>query len=134
VRDRSFLTELLALMLAAALGWPGSGNGFPPKPPVTTGVRCHSTTIRAGTRAVSGQIKPIAEHDASTPRGVLDDDPAILADNSEEWIQGSTGCGLPAVGEFASRLICAKRRMAGAIADPALSQPALIDRLCRYQC
>ncbi len=36
------------------------------------------------------------EHDPLTRPAGLDDDPAIPADSSEEWIEGSTGLSLPA--------------------------------------
>jgi hypothetical protein len=134
VGDRPFLTELLVLSLAAALAWPGLASGAPPSPAYTANVLSQAALNKAGILGKSRQIKPLAERDASTPRGVLDDDPVILADSSEEWIEGSTSFTLPAGGEFISGALPVTTLDVNLIKAPAPPHAALIDLLCTYQC
>ena len=82
----------------------------------------------------SRHVKPLAKRDPSAPGGMLDDDRAILDDNSEEWIQGSAGSGLLAVGKFATHSAYVAKRHAIVIANPILNLPALAHWLCSYQC
>lgn len=93
---RSFLTELLVLLLAAALGWPGWTCGAPSSSSKATSVRSRAVDRQACILGRSRQVKPVPEHDPLTRPAGLDDDPAIPADSSEEWIEGSTGLSLPA--------------------------------------
>jgi hypothetical protein len=134
VRDRSFLTELLVLSLAAALAWPGLASGAPSSASPTANVPSKATVNKAGILGRSRQVKSLAERDPSTPRGMLDDDPAILADNSEEWIEGSISLTLPAGGEFTCGTLPVTTHEVNQIIAPSLHHAAIIDLLCTYRC
>lgn len=134
VGHRSLLTDLVVLSLAAALGWPDPGFGGLSIPPAPTSAGATPMVVGAGIRDRSHPFKPLAKRDPSTSRGVLDDDPAILIDNAEEWIEGSTCPVLPAMEDFTADRFPVAMRLVIMIDDFAPAQPALIDWLHCYQC
>jgi hypothetical protein len=133
VGDRSFLTEIVALFLAISLAWPSSGYtrvGQAPSTsvvPVVTSSEGHSLI-----RARSQGLETVPERHASKLRGVLDDDPAMLSDDSEDWIEDSTGltAAYPAAPAHGSFFMVAS--LLGVNAGPPQTPP--IHLLCRYQC
>jgi hypothetical protein len=134
VGDRSLLTELLILLLAATFTWPCSGYGSPGKPSELASVQSKSQVAHAGVGTQAGEFKPAPERHHSVRRGVLDDDPAILDDNSEDWIEGPAGFALAftaelAHGSFPMTIPCARL-----IAGLAATHAAPIDFSCCYRC
>jgi hypothetical protein len=79
-------------------------------------------------------MRPLAERDPSTPRGALDDDPAILDNNAEEWIQDSGGIPPRPISDLAAGMHSLTTRVAGPSAEQAPTHPALIHWLCSYRC
>lgn len=134
VADCSFLTDFLVLSLAAALCWPGSPRCASSSAAEGTGVGRPASAIQTGIHGRSGPGKPLAKHDSAARRGVLDDDPAILADSSEDCCEGLTAFAVLA----GNGLNCRTSPLATHEADlifPSAPRPAtLIDLLCSYQC
>jgi hypothetical protein len=89
---------------------------------------------KAGILGRTRQVNRLTDSDSATPRGVLDDDPAILADSSEEWIEHSTSIAIPASGEFNCGTLPVTRHQVNLIIAPAPRDATLIDLLCSYQC
>ena len=134
VADRSFLSELLALLLAATLGWPCAGYGSPDKQSETTSGRSETAVAGARVRARCCEYKAVPVRQLTTPRGVLDDDPAILDDDSEDGIEGSSAFVPPSTAELAHGCYPVAVPSARVIGGLAATHAASIDFLCRYQC
>jgi len=78
--------------------------------------------------------KAIPGRHLSTPRAVLDDDPAILCDASEDGIEGFTALASLTTTERAHGSLTAWVPLGGLIAHLGVTHAATIDFLCRYQC
>jgi hypothetical protein len=134
VADRSFLTEILSLLLVAALVWPCSGVTARGKASDSASARFESSVAHAAVKARPHGDKSVPERRFSKFRGILDNDPAILCDDSADWVEGSTGfvAAYPAAPAHGSFSVPAP--VAGMIAGPSPVQAAPIQFLCRYQC
>ena len=133
VGDRSLLTELLAILLVANFVWPCAGYG---SAGISSGpMRGHaeSPVARAGLGVRSRDYKPFPGRRVSTPRGVLDDDPAILYDDSDDWIEGSTRLVPPPVAEAARSSFPVTVLFAGLTASRAAPHTAR-DFLGSFRC
>ncbi len=92
VSDRSFLSRVLAVLLSAALGWPGSG--YPGSireqdPPPVSGVS-YAGMSRAQTSRAFSRRPGLERHQGPVNR-VFDDDPAMLGEDSGEWVGNRAG-------------------------------------------
>jgi hypothetical protein len=86
--------------------------------------------IRAGSQG----FKPVSERHLSKLRGILDDDPAMLPDESEDWVEDFSGlvAAYPAAAAHGSFFMAAPVVVMNAGLAPTPTSP--IDVLCRYQC
>ena len=134
VGDRSLLTELLVLVLAATFAFPCSACGSTSKD--SSAVRVRSQTRPVNGQAADGrdQVKqPLLDRHHSKLRTVLDDDPAILGD-SEDWVEGPTGFA-PQNPDFpAPDPLRVTNQRVGTMACPPHTHARLIQLLCIYQC
>jgi hypothetical protein len=134
VGDRSFLSDLLSLLLVATLVWPCSGYGFPGKPSDVTSARAGIPLAHARVKAQSCEFKASPGRHFSTTRAILDDDPAILCDDTEDAIKGSAALMPSTTTELAYGCFAVTAPLARLIACVASSRAAPIDFLCSYQC
>jgi hypothetical protein len=134
VGDRSFLSNSLALLLVATLIWPCAGYGSLGKPSESTSVRSEAALAHAPVGARSCEFTAIPGRHFSTPRAVLDDDPAILCDDSEDGIEGSAAVVPLSTAELAYGCIAVTAPLARLIARLAAIHARTIDFLCSYQC
>jgi hypothetical protein len=134
VGDRSLLTELLAILLVANFTWPCSGYGSLCTPSGPTHVYSGSSEAHSGVRVRSRDDKPFPERRVSTPRGVLDDDPAILCDDSEDWFEGCTRFVPAPMAELVHSSFVDMIPFAGFFAGRATTHTLPIDFLCSYRC
>ena len=132
--DRSFLSDLLALLLVATLVWPCSGYSSPGKPSDLASARADVPLAHARIKAQSCEFKVSPGRHFSTPRAILDDDPAILCDDSEDGIEGSAAVVPPSTAELAYGCIAVTAPLACLIARLAAIHARPIDFLCSYQC
>jgi hypothetical protein len=135
VGDRSFLTEILALLLAASLAWPNSGYARAGQ--VASSTPFPVIASSAGDplfRARSQGFKPVPERHLLKFRGVLDDDPAMLSDDLEDWIEDFSGlvAAYPATPAHGSFFMANPVVGMNAGLPPTPTSP--IHVLCRYQC
>jgi hypothetical protein len=134
VGDRSFVSSFLSLLLAATLVWPCGGYGSPGKPSESTNDRSEAPGVHVRVQGRSCEFKAVAGRHISTPRAVLDDDPAILGDDSEDGIKGSSTLVPPLKAEFAYGYFAVTAPLARLMAGLAATHAAPIDFLCSYQC
>ena len=135
VGDRSFLTELLVLVLAVTFAFPSSACGSTAKESTAVSARGQTRPVSGHATNVLPQVKqpPVLDRHLSKLRGVLDDDPAIL-DDSEDWVEGPTGFA-PQYPDFpAPVLLRASDQRVGTMACPPHTHARLIQLLCTYQC
>jgi hypothetical protein len=135
VGDRSFLTEILALLLAASLVWPNSGAVRPEQAasciivPTFASFSGHSLI-----RARSQGFNPVSERQALKLRGILDDDPAVPSDESENWIEDFSGLIADCPVASAHGLFFIDTSAAGMNSGLPPIPTSPIHALCRYQC
>jgi hypothetical protein len=134
VGDRSFLSNLLALMLVATLAWPCGGSVAPCKPSDAASVGREVPGVHVPLGGQSCELSAIPGRHVSTPRAILDDDPAILCDDSEDGIEGSAAFVPQCTAELARGCIPVTAPLARSIAGVATIHAAPIDFLCSYQC
>ena len=135
VGDRSFLTEILALFLAAGLAWPSSGCTRSGQAAISTLVPVVASSVgHPLLRARSEGLKPAPERHLSKLGGVLDDDPAMLSDESEDWVEDLSGLvtDYPAAHARASFFMTAP--VVGMNAGFLRTPTSPIHVLCRYKC
>jgi hypothetical protein len=135
VGDRSFLTEILALMLAVSLVWPNAGSTRSDQP---TSSKCQLIGERSlGNPLIRSQaqaFKPAPERQLFKHRGVLDDDPAVLADESEDWIEDFSSFAAAYSSAPAPGLVFMVTPVVGINAGSPPNAMSLIHALCRYRC
>jgi hypothetical protein len=135
VGDRSFLTEILAVLLAASVAWPSLG--YTRTCQSTSSVVVPVVASSAGHplfRARSQGFKAVPERHPLKLRGVLDDDPAMVCDESEDWMEvfSCLVAAYPAAPAHASFFMPTPVVGMNAGFPPTPTSP--IHVLCRYQC
>ena len=102
VGDRSFCRRVLVVLLSALLGWPEWGSSLSTKEPGSMrvpggyqvgGLKTKSPRAFNRHPGVRGHQRPV--------NGVLDNDPAILVEDSEDWIEDRAGSVLIVVSDSA---------------------------------
>jgi hypothetical protein len=132
VGDRSLLTEIVALLVAASIAWPGSGYTCARQAASATIVPVVASTVgHPLMRARNQGFKAVPERHLSKLGGVLDDDPAMLSD---DWIEDLTGllAACPAAHAQGTFSMAAAVVAMNAGLPPTPRSP--IHVLCRYQC
>jgi hypothetical protein len=135
VVDRSYFTEILALLLAASVGWPNSGFTRTGQAAISTTSSVIESHLGAALFLAPNQgFKPVPERHLLKQRRVLDDDPAMLSDDLEDWIEDSNGLvaaypAAPAHGSFFTATLAVGMN---AGVPPASTAPRQM--FCRYQC
>jgi hypothetical protein len=89
VGDRSFWRRVLAVILSTLLGWPGWRSSMSTEEPRSTAVQggSHIGVLKTKTSREFSRRAGLVGHQHPVG-GVLDDDPAILPEDSEDWIEG----------------------------------------------
>jgi hypothetical protein len=135
VGDRSFLTEILALFLAAGLAWPGTGCTRSGQAAISSLVPVVASSVgHPLLRARSQGFKPAPERHMSKLRGVLDDDPAMLSDESEDWVEDFSGLVADYPADHAHGSFYLAVPVVGMNAGFPPTPTSQIHVLCRYQC
>ena len=133
--DRSYFTEILALVLAASVAWPNSGFTRTGQAAISiTSSVIESHLGDALFQAPNQGFKAVPERPLLKQRRVLDDDPAMLSDDSEDWIEDSNSLvaaypAAPAHGSFFTATLAVGMN---AGVPPASTAPRQM--FCRYQC
>ncbi len=135
VADRSFLTDLLVLVLAATFVCPCSLYGSAGKPSDSTIAGREGRPDNArGMRASNHACQPAPDRHASKLRGVLDDDPAIVRDDSEDWLEGPTGFAPQYMAPPCAGFLPVIDQIVMTLAGPSRNPTWPIHFLCSYQC
>jgi hypothetical protein len=132
---RSFLTEILALLLAASMAWPNSDYTRTCQTAGSTALPAVASSAgQPLIRARSQGLKPVPERQPSKLRGALDDEPAMLPDESDDWNEDFSAlvATYPAAAAHGSFFMATP--VAGMNAGLAPTPTSPIDALCRYQC
>jgi hypothetical protein len=135
VGDRSFLTELLALVLAATFVCPCSAYGSVGKPsPSVSGCSQNRWVVEGSVNVLPHATQSAPDRHASKLRGVLDDDGAILGDDSEDWLEWPAGLSPQYPASSAPGLLPVTGQIVGMLAGPSHTYAWPIHFLCSYQC
>jgi len=123
------------MFLAASLVWPSSGFTGNGRSANSIAVPIIASSVgQPQIRARSQGFKPVPDRHISKLRGVLDDDPAMLADEWEDWIEDSIGL----VSAYLAAPAHASFFMATTVDGMCASLPSAptspLHVLCRYQC
>jgi hypothetical protein len=135
VVDRPFLTELLVVLLIATFVWPVSGYSPAAKP--CTSINRPSEVLGTAQTEVSARThacQPVPEGHPSKFRGVLDDDQAILCDDSEDLLESTAGFSLPYPAVLAFGPFRLASQTIGLTSSLSHTHTAPIHFLCSYQC
>src|ERR1017187_1202026 len=84
----SFFSRALAVFLSAALGWPGSWYFVSTKELDSNTTQAFNRISPVGCSTPFFKLGPNPQRHHSPVGGVLDDDPAILDNDSEDWMEG----------------------------------------------
>jgi hypothetical protein len=135
VGDRSLLTEIVALLLAASIAWPGSGYTCARQAASATIVPVVASTVgHPLMRARNQGFKAVPERHLSKLGGVLDDDPAMLSDDSDDWIEDLPGLLAACPAAHAQGTFSMAAAVVGMNAGLPPTPRSPIHVLCRYQC
>ena len=134
VGDRSNLTKAFALILAATVGWPALGLPSLGRGPSSTKAYSEIRVSAPGAPNHTLELKSVTERHRSVINGFLDDDSALVCDDTEDWVEVCASLELeyqavPAPGPVSIPLVPLRT-----ISPCFSSHSAPIQCLCRYQC
>jgi hypothetical protein len=135
VGHHSFLSQLFALILSSALGWPGAGlpvSTMEQGPTVAPAAFQLATVKAKSTRSFNR--RPGLERNHCPSGGVLDDDRAIFPEDSDDGIEDRSGTVLLCLCDWTRSAPTAKGESRSSRDAASFSQSGPIHALSRFRC